>query len=198
MSVLKEIKAAILEIEKRKPDRQILVAIDGRSGSGKSTLAGQLQKELGGNVFHMDDFFLRPHQRTEERLKETGGNVDYERFDELLKCILSKEEIIYRPYDCKRQEVEAGTMIKPQVLNIVEGSYSMHPYFGDIYDLRIALDVGKEEQRERILARNGEAMFDRFIQEWIPKEEAYLHKFKIYEESRLVFHMDYMEKGRSD
>ena len=34
------------------------------------------------NLFHMDDFFLRMEQRTPDRMKETGGNVDYERFYE--------------------------------------------------------------------------------------------------------------------
>lgn len=30
--------------------------------------------------FGLDDFFLRMEQRTPERLREVGGNVDYERF----------------------------------------------------------------------------------------------------------------------
>ena len=46
---------------------RVIVAIDGRCGSGKTTLAAKLQKQLHCSVFHMDDFFLRPEQRTEER-----------------------------------------------------------------------------------------------------------------------------------
>ena len=47
-------------------DRQarVIAAIDGRCGAGKSTLAAQLQAQLSCRVFHMDDFFLRPEQRT--------------------------------------------------------------------------------------------------------------------------------------
>ena len=59
---------------------RIIAAIDGRCGSGKTTLAAWLMEQFDGNLFHMDDFYLRSEQRTPERLAETGGNVDYERF----------------------------------------------------------------------------------------------------------------------
>ena len=51
----------------------MVVAIDGNSGAGKSTLAALIADVYDCNLFHMDDFFLRPEQRTEERLKETGA-----------------------------------------------------------------------------------------------------------------------------
>ena len=60
----------------------VLVAIDGMSASGKSTLGNLLKEKYQCNLFHMDDFFLRPEQRTKERLSEAGGNVDYKRFQE--------------------------------------------------------------------------------------------------------------------
>ena len=47
---------------------RVIAAIDGRCGAGKSTLAAQLQAQLSCRVFHMDDFFLRPEQRTAARL----------------------------------------------------------------------------------------------------------------------------------
>ena len=55
---------------------RVLVAIEGGSASGKTTLGELLQNVYGCPVFHMDDFFLRPEQRTEERFSEPGGNVD--------------------------------------------------------------------------------------------------------------------------
>ena len=60
----------------------VIVAIDGKCTSGKTTLASKLAQIYDCNVFHMDDFFLRPEQRTPERFAEVGGNVDYERFQE--------------------------------------------------------------------------------------------------------------------
>lgn len=164
----------------------LLIAIDGKSGSGKTTLAGELQNIYGGNVFHMDDFFLRPVQRTGLRLAETGGNVDYERFGEILAQIRGAEKISYQRYDCQRQTLLPETLMEPKQLNVVEGSYSMHPYFGDIYDYRIVLDIDESEQRSRILKRNGEAMLERFVSEWIPKENDYFKKFEIFAKSDLI------------
>ena len=50
----------------------VIVAIDGKCTSGKTTLASQLAEIYDCNVFHMDDFFLRPEQRTPERFAEVG------------------------------------------------------------------------------------------------------------------------------
>ena len=62
----------------------VIVAIDGNSAAGKSTLAGIIKDVYGEdcNIFIWMIFFLTPELRTEERLKEIGGNVDYVRFKE--------------------------------------------------------------------------------------------------------------------
>ena len=50
-------------------------AIDGNNNaSGKTTLAEELREEFSARVFHCDDYFLQPYQRTERRLNETGGS----------------------------------------------------------------------------------------------------------------------------
>ena len=40
-------------------------------------------------------------------------------------------------------------------LNIIEGSYSLHPYFKDPYDLHIFMDIDPDSQMENIIKRNG-------------------------------------------
>lgn len=170
---------------REKENKILVVAIDGKSASGKTTLARLLQERVGGNVYHMDDFFLRKEQRTEERLGEIGGNVDYERFKELLIRIRHGMGVYYRGYDCKRQELKEAVWVEPKRLNIVEGAYSMHPYFEDVYDLCIAMDIDDRQQRQRILKRNGAELLKRFEEEWIPKESAYFEKFHIFEECDL-------------
>ena len=80
--------------EKSGSEESLLVAIDGRCGSGKTTLGKYLKQIFDCNLFQMDDFFLRMEQRTPERLKEPGGNVDYERFEEtVLRPILQKQTV---------------------------------------------------------------------------------------------------------
>ena len=55
-----------------KGEAPVIVSIEGGAGSGKTTLAAALNKALGGNLYHMDDFFLPPHLRTAERLAQTA------------------------------------------------------------------------------------------------------------------------------
>ena len=63
-----EASIAIARIETLLAERDcVFVAIDGPCTSGKTTFAAMLNRRFGGNVLHMDDFFLRPEQRTPER-----------------------------------------------------------------------------------------------------------------------------------
>ena len=153
---------------------QVLLAIDGGSASGKTTLASWLEKIYGCQVFHMDDFFLRPQQRTAERLAEPGGNVDRERFyEEVLLPLTQGRTVQYRRYDCQTQTVGGPVNIRPGALNVVEGAYSMHPMLADSYDLSAFLRVPPEVQHARVLARNGPEIGERFFTQWIPLEQRY-------------------------
>lgn len=174
----RQFEAICAEIENELKAAQVLVAIDGQCASGKTTLGEMLARHFDCNLFHMDDFFLRPAQRTPERLAEVGGNVDYERFrQEVLEPLLRREPFSYRPYDCRSQQFAARVEVPVKRLNIIEGAYSRHPYFGDCYKLAYCLSIEAEEQKKRILRRNGPEMLERFINEWIPKENAYLEKW---------------------
>lgn len=158
------------------------VAIDGVCGGGKTTLGEALARRYDCNLFHMDDFFLRPEQRTEERYAQAGGNVDYERFrEEVLAHLADEAGIDYRRFDCHTMKLEEARMLPRRRLNIIEGAYSCHPYFGDIYQARFFVEVSAEEQRRRILARNGEEMYRRFAREWIPMENRYFDTYGIRE-----------------
>lgn len=151
-----------------------IVAIDGRCAAGKTTLAQQLQTHFGCAVLHMDDFFLRPEQRTAARLSQPGGNVDYERFlEEVLLPLQEGAPFSYRPYDCHSRSLQAPVAVTPTAITVVEGSYSCHESLWAQYDLHIFLDIDSQLQRQRILARNGEAGAEAFFSRWIPLEETY-------------------------
>ena len=153
--------------------KQIMVAIDGNCTAGKTTLTSLLEKEYDCNIFHMDDFFLRPEQRTTERYAQPGGNVDYERFREAVLLPLKTGKVfVYRPFSCSTFTLSEPVQVVPKQLNIVEGTYSQHPYFGDAYDLRIFLTVDPDVQKERILRRPA-FLHKRFFEEWIPMEKLY-------------------------
>ena len=180
----KEIKLAIdRQIGEKK---HILIAIDGSCAAGKTTLAAAIASAYDCNVIHMDEFFLRPEQRTPNRLTETGGNVDYERFFQEVLCPLrAGESFTYRPFDCKKMALADPVEIPAKQLNIIEGSYSQHPYFGDSYDLRVYLKVHPQVRAER-LSRRPAHLQERFFREWIPMEQRYFEAFSIEEKADLI------------
>ena len=158
---------------------RVFAAIDGHCAAGKSTLASELRTAYSCNVFRMDDFFLRPFQRTPERLAEPGGNIDYERFyDEVLVPLQSGGGFSYRPYDCQTRGFASPVSIAPTALNVVEGVYSIHPLFASIYDVKVFMDISPEEQRGRLSMRSP-GMFDKFMRQWIPMELNYFEAFGI-------------------
>ena len=181
---------------------QVRIVIDGRAASGKTTAAeliagyfsGAYQREFPDtrnvttDIIHADDFFLPPSLRTPERLNETGGNLHRERFyDEIIKNLDSPDGFSYRVFDCSKMDyAPEPRKIKPCRLLIFEGAYSLHPDFGDYFDLAIFSDISPDEQSRRILSRNGERMLKRFEQEWIPMEEKYFDGFKIRQKCKIT------------
>ncbi|MDF2685394.1 MAG: hypothetical protein K0S55_575 [Clostridia bacterium] len=166
----------------------ITIAIDGKSGGGKSTLSALLNNIYNCNIFHMDDFFLRPELRTEARLNEVGGNVDYVRFkEEVLKNLKSGFEFKYQIYDCSKKALGEYISVIPKKLNIIEGVYSMHPSLIKNYDLKIFINICSQKQSSRILKRNGDFMHKRFLNEWIPLENRYFNEMKIKEQCDLIY-----------
>lgn len=169
----------------------VLIAIDGRCGSGKTTLARELQSRLTCTVVHMDDFFLRPCQRTPERFAEPGGNVDRERFlEEVLRPLAAGKPFAFRPYDCAAQALSEPVEVTPAAVRIVEGSYACHPLLTPWYDARIFLTLSPEEQQRRILLRNGPEKLEMFKSRWIPFEEKYFSAFDVENKADLVLTTD--------
>lgn len=168
-------------------NRSGIVAIEGGSASGKTTLSALLEQVFPCTVFHMDDFFLRPEQRTAQRLSQVGGNVDHERFlEEVLLPLRRGEEVRYRRFDCATMTLTEEERIQPHPLVIVEGAYSMHPQLASHYDFSVFLDIDPQQQRERILHRNSPTMAQRFFEEWIPLETAYFTATNVKERCRMI------------
>lgn len=177
-----------------KKDR-VLVAVEGGAGSGKTTLAALLARRYACPVFHMDDFFLRPEQRTAERLAEPGGNVDRERFlEEVLLPLARGEAVRHRRYDCHSGQLLSPVETPPNALTVVEGSYSMHPALAEHYNLSVFLHITPEEQRSRILARNGAEAAQRFFDRWIPMENRYFESTNAAERCNLILAAAAFEK----
>lgn len=186
MNSIKELAENISRIIKERDSR--LIAIDGRCASGKTALSAELQNMIPCNIIHMDHFFLRPEQRTPERLASPGENVDHERFlNEVLIPLKNGGKVSYRPFDCKTMSLGNKIELDDEKINIVEGSYSCHNVLYDYYDIHIFLDVYPEEQMRRIILRDGYEKARMFESKWIPLEEKYFSAFSIAEKCEYCF-----------
>ena len=154
-------------LEKAKnEDRPLVVCIDGMAGSGKSTLAALLKEIYDCNLFHMDAMYHK--------------NEVYDKID----C---QTDFAYQIYDCSKQALGESVEVSYKKLNIIEGAYSMHPYFEDRADLVFFMEISAELQKERIGARNGEWMLNRFLTEWIPMEHRYFNTYGIRDKGIVIF-----------
>lgn len=186
--LLKEMAQLLLTEIKQQSKSTLLLAIDGRCAAGKTSLAAHLARVCNCNVIHMDYFFLRPEQRTMERLQQAGGNVDYERFlAEVLIPLHEGRTFSYCPFNCHKQEIEEAVLVPPKSLTIIEDSYSCHLALKSHYDLSVFLNVDTSEQIRRIRQRNGADSVQMFKERWIPMEEYYFHSFHIQEECDWCF-----------
>lgn len=186
--VVKDSFSLILQEAQANKKEALLIALDGRCASGKTTIAYKIKEEINCNVIHMDHFFLRPQQRTESRLSQPGGNVDYERFlEEVMAPLKQRKAFSYRVFDCKTMDFAEEISVESKPVTIVEGAYCCHPSLWDYYDVHIFLDVEPQEQLRRIGCRNGEKALAVFRERWIPLEEQYFRAFCIRERCDYVF-----------
>ena len=162
--------------------RRVVLAIDGMAASGKSTAAKYLSELFDAPVIHTDHFFLPSEMRTKSRLDEPGGNLHRERFfTEVIEKLGTKSDFEYRAFDCSKDALGEAVRIPFSEVVIVEGSYALHPYFGNYATVKVCMTTDAETQSNRILKRNGALIHERFVNEWIPLENRYFKHFSINE-----------------
>ena len=114
--------------------------------------------------------------------------MDYERFvEEVVLPFRKGLPFSYRVFDCGRNDFVSDVLVKPDIITIVEGVYSCHPVLWDIYDFRVFMNIGPEEQIYRIRNRNGEEALKVFCERWIPLEEKYFSTYHIQERCDFCF-----------
>ena len=88
--------------------------------------------------------------------------------------------IVYLSYDFRNLPV-----IPAKALTVIEGSYSHHPALHADYDLKIFLTCEKQEQRRRLMVREGD-YFPTFESVWMPLEEQYIRMYAIESSGAMI------------
>ena len=83
--------------------------------------------------------------------------------------------------------------VEPRRLTVVEGAYALYPQLRDGYDLKVFFQIDPALQSRRILARNGEQMHRRFMEEWIPMENRYEAAFQVRDLCDVVLDAGFVE-----
>lgn len=141
------------------------VGVDGYGASGKTTLAARLVAALpDGDVVHVDDF-ARP---------DLPG-WDRDRFRvQVLEPLLAGRAARYQRWDFAANAGADWREIAPGRVLVVEGVSATDVRVGVPWDVTLWLDVPEEVRRRRIADRDGEALRERWLTDWIPMEEAYV------------------------
>ena len=161
-------------IGEKERKKRILVAIDGPCASGKTTLALALAGAFGAGVVHTDDFVIPHWMKTPDRLQIPGGNLEDERLiGEVLEPWKKGESGIYRRYDCHDGRYVPAGQIPGGDVFILEGSYALLPSVRRYADVPLFVTAPLDVREERLKKRESQGSFKRFMDLWIPLENAY-------------------------
>ena len=136
----------------------VVVALDGRSGSGKSTLAAALAGVVDASVVHGDDFYRDLPDEERLRFSPAQGvdrSFDWQRLRaEALMPLVRREPARFGCFDWVAGGGLTGEVtVEPRDVVIVEGVYSARPELDDLLDLRVLVEIRKEERERRRHAR---------------------------------------------
>ena len=171
---ISQISHAIQSVE---TDAVRLVLIDGLGGAGKSVLAKALAGELGAPLIAGDDFYLPSAQRQHSDLGSgaLGASYDWRRLEQQVLAPLARsEDTRYQRYDWTHDRLSNWVMVRARGSVVVEGVYSLRTELRSYASVSIWVDTPQDVRLARGLERDGEAARPRWIDEWMPAEDAYV------------------------
>jgi uridine kinase len=154
------------------------IGVDGKGATGKTTLAGHIAAALPGSVVVHIDHFARPDVR--------GWELD--RFvRQVLEPLLAGQQGRYQRWDFERNVGAEWRTVPVGVPVIVEGVSATDERLGVPWDFTIWVEVPYELRLARALERDGLAMMERWLSDWMPSEDAYEQAQRPQERVDLVY-----------
>ena len=171
---ISEISSAIQAIEAAATR---LVFIDGLGGAGKSVLAEALAAELGAPVVQGDDFYRASAERRESptESESVGASYDWRRLKQQVLAPLARgKDARYQRYDWSHDRLSDWVVVPRQATVVVEGVYVLRTELRRYASVSIWVETPREVRLDRGIERDGEAARSRWIDEWMPAEDAYV------------------------
>jgi uridine kinase len=156
---------AVAALAERRAGRTVWVGIDGCGAAGKTSLAAAVAAAVpSAVVVHVDDF--------------SGHWVvewDWDRFhDQVVRPLLSGRRARYQRWDWHRGRGGDWAEVEPGRVVVVEGVSSTRREVAVPWDLTIWVDAPREVRLARARERDGAAMLARWLDDWMPSEDAYV------------------------
>jgi uridine kinase len=169
--------AAIRALDDAIPDRTVWVGVDGFGAAGKSSLAAAISAALGRvSVVHVDDF-------SGPRVREW----DWERFAaQVARPLLGGRAARYQAWDWDRDAGGEWVDVRPGRLVVIEGVSSTRRDVGAPWDLTIWVEAPRDVRLARALERDGAELMPRWLEDWMPSEEAYAARERPQERVDLI------------
>jgi uridine kinase len=161
-SAVDPVAAVVSALEGRQGTRW--VGVDGKGATGKTTLADRIAAALPGSVVvHIDDF-ARPDVQGWER----------DRFvRQVVQPLLAGRPGRYQRWDFDRNMGAEWHTVPVGVPVVVEGVSATDERLGVPWDFTIWVEVPYEVRLARALERDGPERMDRWLNDWMPSEDAY-------------------------
>lgn len=169
--------------------RPLTVGISGYCGSGKSTLTRQLVRETSGAVRLRGDDFLDP-SRSHFRSNDWDGMDRTRLVRDVLQPFQTSHAGSFRRYDWSRGELGVPEPLPLGDVLIVDAIGLFHPDSLPSLDLTVWVDVdlpaavAQGKQRDRLLGRNHEHLWDEI---WVPNEEAFTARYSPRRRAQVLY-----------
>lgn len=141
------------------------VGIDGPGAAGKTSLAGLVVGRVPAvDVVHIDDF-ARP----------TVPGWERQRFvEQVVRPLVDGRPARYQIWSWDSDSPGEWVGLEPGRILVAEGVSSTAAELGVPWSLRIWVDAPREVRLARALARDGVALLPRWLDDWMPSEDAYI------------------------
>lgn len=140
------------------------VGVDGFGAAGKTTLAVAIAAAVPGSVVVPVDDFARAGVRGWERDRFLAS---------VLEPLRNGRPGRYQRWDFARDVAAEWHVVPVGVPVIVEGVSATDARLGIDWDVSLWVDAPYAVRRARALLRDGPGWQDRWLNDWVPSEEAY-------------------------
>jgi uridine kinase len=155
----------------------LLLGIDGPGGSGKSTIASALARTGPYPVVAVDDFYRPSAERNGDPVpqRRVGAEFDLDRLErQVLVPLGMGRPARYQRYDWPSDRLDGWIEVRPGGFVILVGIYVMSRGLAAYLDVCIWVECPREVRLRRGLARDGDDARERWVNDWMPREDEYV------------------------